>query len=248
MTPAPPAVVMYDVWAGTVVYEEALRWQRLLAAARAEDAIDDVLLTLEHDRVYTAGRHADLDRNVLGTSDIRVVAIDRGGDVTYHGPGQLVAYPITRLPHAKAVRPFVEALEQACVRTALDYGISAVPDRRRPGVWVGRDKLAAVGVRINGGVTSHGLAFNVTTDLTDFGGLVPCGITDAGVCSLRSLGVETTVEDVRASLVGHLAAALDRRLQPAAPAALGLSAAADPAAPERRVSLTGAGRAPGPRR
>ena len=213
---------MYDVWAGTVVYEEALRWQRLLVAARDEDAIGDVLLTLEHDRVYTAGRHADVARNILGTRDIRVVTIDRGGDVTYHGPGQLVAYPITKLVHAKAVRPFISALERACVRTAADYGICAAPDRRRPGVWVGSDKLAAVGVRINGGITSHGLAFNVHPDLEDFTGLVPCGIADGGVCSLASLGVDTTVADVRTRLVGHLATSLGRHLQPASPADLGL--------------------------
>lgn len=214
---------LHDVWAGSVVYEEALRWQRLLVAARAEDAIDDVLLTLEHDPVYTAGRHANLARNVLGTTDIRVVPIDRGGDVTYHGPGQLVAYPITKLGHAKAVRPYVAALEHACVCTAADYGITAAPDRRRPGVWVGADKLAAVGVRINGGITSHGLAFNVTTDLDDFRGLVPCGITDGGVCSLRSLGVDATVEDVRTRLVRHLAAALDKQLHPASPTDVGLA-------------------------
>ena len=228
MSSATPTGRLYDVWAGTVVYERALHWQRLLAAARAEDAIDDVLLTLEHDRVYTAGRHADVARNVLGTTDIRVVRIDRGGDVTYHGPGQLVAYPVTRLSHAKAVRPFVAALEQACVRTAADYGIEAVPDRRRPGVWVGGDKLAAVGVRINGGVTSHGLAFNVDPELSDFTGLIPCGIDGAGVCSLRSLGVDTTVEEVRGRLATHLASALGRRLQPASPAAVGLGAAASP--------------------
>ena len=231
---------MHDIWSGTVVYEEALRWQRLLAAARAEDAIEDVLLTLEHDRVYTAGRHADVQRNVLGTTGIRVVRIDRGGDVTYHGPGQLVAYPITRLAHAKAARPFVGALEQACVRTAADYGIAAAADRRRPGVWVGGDKLAAVGVRINGGVTTHGLAFNVTPDLSDFAGLIPCGLDGAGVCSLASLGVDTTVEQVRARLVSHLASALGRRLQPASPEDLGLGVAPRSApAPAATGSSTG---------
>jgi lipoyl(octanoyl) transferase len=198
---------------GEVIYEEALRWQGLLAAARRDDAIPDVLLTLTHDRVYTAGRRADVARNVLGQSDIRVVETDRGGDVTYHGPGQLVAYPIVKLDHPKAARPFVDALVQACVRTAAEYGIAAAPDPARPGVWVGDDKLAAIGVRIDRGVTSHGLAFNVTTDLTDFAGLIPCGLADAGVCSLASLGVDTTVADVRARLVAHLAYALGRRAQ-----------------------------------
>lgn len=216
---------MLHVWCGEIVYEEALRWQRLLAAARADDAIDDVLLTLTHDRVYTAGRHADLARNVLRDTGVRIVEVERGGDLTYHGPGQLVAYPIVKLTDSKSVRPFVEGLVDACVRTAASFGIVARPDRHRPGVWVGDAKLAAVGVRVDRRVTSHGLAFNVATDLDDFrAGIVPCGISDADVCSLRSLGVDTTLDEVRRRLVAHLAEALGRRLQAASPADLGLTA------------------------
>lgn len=217
---------LLSVWAGEVVYEEALRWQRLLADARAEGAIDDVLLTLTHDRVYTAGRRADVAANVLGTRDIRVVPTDRGGDVTYHGPGQLVAYPILRLASSKAVRPYVTALEEAVVRTVASFGVDAAPDPRRPGVWVGDDKLAAIGVRVEHGVTRHGLALNVSTDLDDFAGLVPCGITDGGVCSLASLGVDTDVEQVRRRLVAALGETLQRRPVPATPADLGLILAA----------------------
>ena len=118
---------MLAVWCGEdIPYGEALRWQRLLVDARAEGAIDDVTLVLTHAPVYTAGRHADLTANVLGTRDIPLVETDRGGDVTYHGPGQLVCYPIRRLPHRKAVREHVAALEQACVATARDYGVEAV--------------------------------------------------------------------------------------------------------------------------
>lgn len=208
---------------GEVRYEEALRWQRLLVAARAADDIPDVLLTLEHDPVYTAGRHANLATNVLGTRDIRVVQIDRGGDVTYHGPGQLVAYPIIRLEHAKAVRPYVEALEEACVRTAASYGITARADRERTGVWVGDDKLAAIGIRVDGRVTMHGLAFNVDPDLEDYSGIVPCGIADGGICSLASLGVQATMADVRRRLVGHLGDTLERPIQPARRSDLGLT-------------------------
>ena len=213
---------MFVVNCGTVKYEEALRWQRLLVAARVEDEIDDVLLTCEHDRVYTAGRHADVEAHVLGTTDIRVVRIDRGGDVTYHGPGQVVAYPILRLTGPKRVRAYVEALEESCVRTAASFGVDARPDRARTGVWVGNDKLAAIGVRIERAVTSHGLALNVATDLHDFDGIVPCGLHDAGVCSLRSLGVDTSVEEVRRRLVAHLGTTLRRPLQAAAPRDLGL--------------------------
>ena len=209
---------MESVWLGEVVYEDALALQRLLVERRVSDQTDDVVLTLTHDRVYTAGRHADLARNLLGTRpDIRVVEIDRGGDLTYHGPGQLVAYPIVKLRHSKEVRAFVEGLVAACVRTARSFGVAARGDARHTGVWVaGFGKLAAVGIRIDRRVTSLGLAFNVAPRLEDFGGIVPCGIADAGVCSLASLGVEATVDEVRDRLVAHLAETLDRPLTPVA--------------------------------
>lgn len=199
---------MLAVDCGTVPYERALVWQRRLVQARREDAVDDALLTLEHEPVYTAGRHADR-AHVLGTRDIPVVQVDRGGDMTYHGPGQIVAYPILRLRAPRGVRDYVAALVEACVRTAADYGVRARPGRRT-GVWVGGDKLAAVGIRVDRGITSHGLAFNVTTRLDDFAGIVPCGIADAGVCSLASLGVDVTPAQVRERLVGHLASTLGR--------------------------------------
>jgi len=208
--------------AGTVVYEEALRWQRLLAAARAADEIDDVLLCLEHDRVYTAGRHANTAAHVLGTRDIRVVHVDRGGDVTYHGPGQLVVYPIRKLADGYRARFHVAALEEACIRTAATFGIEAHADPERTGVWVGDRKLVAIGVRIARRVTSHGLAFNVTTDLRDFDGIVPCGLADAEVCSLQSLGVDTTVAEVRRRLVAALGDAFGQPVEEATLADLGL--------------------------
>jgi lipoyl(octanoyl) transferase len=209
---------MLVVEAGRVVYEDALAWQRRLVAARARGEVPDVLLALEHDPVYTAGRRADVAANVLGDTGIRVVPVERGGDVTYHGPGQLVVYPIVLLRHAKAVRPFVEALEEACVRTARAFGVEARPQPApRTGVWVGDDKLVAIGIKIDGRVTSHGLAFNVTTDLADYAGIVPCGIPDAGVCSLSSLGVRASVADVRRRLVAELAATLDRDMRRVAP-------------------------------
>ena len=234
---------MLTVWAGEVVYEEAWRWQRLLAAARERDEIDDVVLALTHDPVYTAGRHADLTRHVRGTRpDIRVVQVDRGGDVTYHGPGQLVVYPILRLAERRGVRAYVAALEEACVRTAASYGVEARPIQGRTGVWVGQRKLVAIGVRVRAGITTHGLAYNVTTDLRDFEGIVPCGIADAGVCSLTSLGVETTIAEVRRRLVTQLADALDRPVVPARLSDLGLGLLADTAArpggPARSAAVT----------
>lgn len=218
---------MLSVWAGEVAYEEAWRWQRLLATARDEDAIGDVLLTLIHDPVYTAGRHADLARNLRGTRpDIRVVGVDRGGDLTYHGPGQLVVYPIIRLAQLRGVRAYVSALQEACVRTAASFGVSAHPIAGRAGVWVGNAKLAAIGVRVRRGVTTHGLALNVTTDLSGFDGIVPCGIDGASVCSLASLGVTTTLDEARHRLVAHLGVTLGRPVQPACLADIGIDTCA----------------------
>lgn len=222
---------MLAVECGEVRYEDALRWQHQLVAARAEGVIDDVLLTLTHDQVYTAGRHADVARHVLGTTGIRVVEVERGGDVTYHGPGQLVAYPILELPHTKSVRWFVEALETAMIRTAASYGFEARTVPGRIGVWVGDRKLGAVGIKIERRITFHGLAFNVDPDLTDFAGIVPCGIADADVCSLASLGVDADLVEVRRRLTGHLSTTLDRPLQPATPADVGLVTAAPVGAP-----------------
>lgn len=216
-----PTVLAVD--AGRLAYKEALAWQHQLVAAREADQVGDTLIVCEHEPVYTAGRHADLSRTLLGDSDVPVVETERGGDVTYHGPGQVVIYPILKLAHRKAARSHVEALVNACVATAASFGLPARADRRRPGVWVGDDKLAAVGVRVQRGVTSHGLAFNVACDLDEFtGGIVPCGLADAGVCSLASLGVETSMQDVRDRLVSRLGDCLDRTVRPAAPGELGL--------------------------
>ena len=209
-----------------VLFEEALRWQRLLVEARTADLIDDVVLMLTHDRVYTAGRRADVEQHVCDPGDIRVVRIERGGDVTYHGPGQVVLYPITLLPHAKAVRPYVQALEAACIATAATFGITAQADRTRTGVWVGDDKLAAIGIKLDGRVTSHGLAFNVDPDLADFAGIVPCGLHDAGVCSLASLGVDAEVRDVGGRIAAHLAQTLTAPLQVVRPSDVGLTTGA----------------------
>ncbi len=214
---------MLSVWCGEVRYEEALRWQRLLVEARADGAVDDVLLVLTHDAVYTAGRHADVARTVLRDAGIRVVHVDRGGDVTYHGPGQLVAYPIVKLGDSKAVRRHVDALVDACVLTARSFGLDAVADHDRPGAWVGSNKIAAVGVRVDRRVTSHGLAFNVAPDLDQFSaGIIPCGIADGGVTSLAAEGVDTTMTEARHQLVAFLGDTMQRRMHAATPADVGL--------------------------
>jgi lipoate-protein ligase B len=239
-TPPAAAPPLWHAACGEVVYERALAWQHDLWQRRVDDRVGDVLLTLTHDPVYTAGRHADLERNLVRSdTGVRVVPVERGGDVTYHGPGQLVAYPIVKLASSKAVGGFLDALLAASQATAADHGLPAVCDRRRPGVWVGDDKLAAVGLRVEQGVTFHGLAFNVDCDLGQFqAGIVPCGIRDGGVCSLASLGVSTTLEAERARLVARLAAALDREVVSIAPAALPAPDHA-PCAPDRRARRAG---------
>lgn len=207
--------------AGAIPYDVASAWQVELVRARTAGEICDVVVTLEHPPVYTAGRHADVAAHVLSAQmrgarpDIPLVPTDRGGDVTYHGPGQLVAYPIVKLNDPKGVRAYVRALEAAIVRTLGTYGLQSRhgEDESRSGVWVGNDKIAAIGVRVSGGITSHGLALNVAPALEDFAGIIPCGIADAGVCSMKSLGVKANQAEVEAVLVGSLAVELDREVR-----------------------------------
>jgi lipoyl(octanoyl) transferase len=210
-------VIAVDI--GRVGYGDALDLQHRLAAERAEDAREDVLVVCEHPAVYTAGRNANLD-NVLDAAAIPVVRADRGGDITYHGPGQVVIYPIIRLTSSREVRRYVGVLQDACIAVAARHGITAHAERALPGVWVGGDKLAAIGVRVRRGSTSHGLAFNVDPDLSHYDGIVACGIDDRGVCSLASLGVTTSTGVVARALVGELAQRLERPVRWADAAAL----------------------------
>jgi lipoyl(octanoyl) transferase len=178
---------------GPVEYEDGLSAQRLLVEARAAGLIPDTLLLLEHPRVVTLGRGAK-PHNVLWTPDqlrargFELFETDRGGDVTYHGPGQLVGYPIIDLkPDRKDVRKYVASVEELLIRTAADFGIRAGRVPGRVGIWTEAGKLAAIGVHISRWITSHGFALNVSTDLRDFASIVPCGISDAGVTSLQAL-------------------------------------------------------------
>lgn len=214
---------MTTVWAGHVAYADALRWQEQLVTARQADLVDDVMLVLTHQAVYTAGHHADIAANLTGArADIGVVRIDRGGDLTYHGPGQVVAYPIMRLAQRGGAKAYVRALEQAIIDCVATYGVAATRREGYPGVWVGHDKLAAIGVRVTRGVTKHGVALNVAPDLADYDGIIPCGITDGGVTSLAALGVAAEIEDAATRLTAALVHALDRMPQPASVSTLGL--------------------------
>lgn len=181
---------------GRIAYGEALALQERLVALRKEGAIADTLLLLEHDPpVVTLGRAAKeqnllLSRELLNARGFDVFETGRGGDVTYHGPGQLVGYPIVDLkPDRQDVRRYVSSLEETMIRIARDYGVQAERLEGFNGTWIDAHgprprKIGAVGVRISQWVTMHGFAINVTTDLSHFGLIVPCGITDKGVTSL----------------------------------------------------------------
>ena len=200
-------------WLGRVDYAEGLSLQRRLVAQRREGRIDDTLLLLEHPPVITLGRNGDRahlleDEQALLAMGIEVHEIGRGGDVTFHGPGQLVGYPIVRLAEGeKDAHAYLRNLEQALIELAAHYGIEA---RRVPGltgIWVGDEKLAAIGVRLSTGwITSHGFAFNVQTDLSCFSTIVPCGIRDKGVTSLARLLADCPAVDEVAEVAARTVA------------------------------------------
>ena len=195
---------------GVVPYGDALALQKALVEDRKAGRIPDQLLLLEHPPVITLGVKTRGDRShivatgeMLQASGVEVVETGRGGDVTYHGPGQLVGYPIFDLmPDRCDVHRYVRDLETVLIRAAARFGVSAGRMPGLTGVWVGDEKVAAIGIRISRWVTSHGFALNVSTDLAHFGFIVPCGITDKGVTSLERLtGGPVAMADARESVV-----------------------------------------------
>jgi len=190
-------------------YDEALALQRELVADRQAGRIDDTLLLIEHPPVLTVGVRGDGGRShivatpeTLAARGMQVFETGRGGDVTYHGPGQVVGYPILDLkPDRCDVHRYVRDLEEVLIRVAADFGIRTARVPGLTGVWAGREKLAAIGVRISRWVTSHGFALNVTTDLRDFDLILPCGIADRGVTSLARLGATATRTQVEDHIV-----------------------------------------------
>ena len=213
---------------GVVPYAEALTLQQDLVAARKADRIPDQLLLLEHPPVITLGAKVKDDRShvlaseqALDDAGVEVFEVGRGGDVTYHGPGQLVGYPIIDLrPDRCDVHRYVRDLEHVMIATAAAFGVTAGRVDGLTGAWVGQDKLAAIGVRISRWVTSHGFAFNVATDLSHFSLIVPCGIQDRGVTSLgRLLGRAPGMKTVEDAVLSAFASVFDRDPVEAAAAA-----------------------------
>ncbi len=202
---------------GEIDYVEAWEMQRGLAQARADGDGPDTVLLLEHPAVYTAGKRTQPgDRPTDGTP---VVDVDRGGRITWHGPGQLVGYPIVALREPFDVVGWVRLLEQVLIAACADLGLATVLVPSRSGVWLPADahrperKVAAIGVRVARGVTMHGFALNCDPDLTAFDRIVPCGIPDAGVTSLTAeLGATVAVSDARPAVICRLRQGLDGEL------------------------------------
>lgn len=207
-------------------YGEALALQRALVAERQAKRIEDVLLLVEHPAVLTLGVRGDGGRSHILADDaelagrgIDVFEAGRGGDVTYHGPGQIVGYPIIDLnPDRRDVHRYVRDIEEVLIRVAGDFGVAAGRVEGLTGVWVGNEKLAAIGVRIQRWVTSHGFALNVSTNLADFNLIVPCGIADRGVTSFARLGLTLTREEVEERVVANFAAVFERTVAVLPPA------------------------------
>jgi lipoyl(octanoyl) transferase len=212
----PEAGPIVASWLGRMDYHEALALQKRLVAERAEGLIGDQLLLLEHPRVLTLGRTADpahirADAATLAAQGIEVIRVERGGEVTYHGPGQLVAYPIMALsPRGLLVRPLVRALEAALVATCAAYGVAAGRREGHPGCWCDPDgadprKIGALGLRIERGVSYHGIALNVTVDLADFDLIDPCGMPGVTSTSIAAERGETATPPTTGSVEGAAA-------------------------------------------
>ena len=215
--------VCHSRYLGPVPYGEAHELQKQLVEKRKADEIPDTFLLLEHPHVITLGRAADrtnilADEAMRAQFGVELHETGRGGDVTYHGPGQLVGYPIIKLqPGRQDIRRYVRDLQEVLIRAAADFGVEAEPRGGDfVGVWVGNEKLAAIGIRISRWVTMHGFAFNVTTDLNYFRLIVPCGIKPEGghgVTSLQQLtGKQLTLQEVAERVVHHFGEVFNRSI------------------------------------
>lgn len=204
-------IEMRVIHAGLVEYHRALATQREIHGAIAEGSSANTLILLEHPSVYTAGRRTlDSEKPKDGTP---VVDVDRGGKITWHGPGQIVGYPIVRLANPHELVGFVRTIEAALIKVCKEFGITTQCISKRSGVWVvdnrGERKIAAIGIRVAKGVTMHGFALNVNPDMSAFGQIIPCGIADADVTSIsKELGRDISVSEVAPLVARHMIDAL----------------------------------------
>ena len=205
---------------GVVDYKKSLRLQGDRVAARKAGSIPDTLLLLEHPPVYTLGRNAKRENILFSPERLQrlgaeVFETDRGGDVTFHGPGQLVGYPIFDLTqHKRDLSWYMHSLEEVFIRVAGEFGIKASRTAGARGVWIGNDKLVAMGVHVSRWVTSHGFAFNVNTDLRFFDWIVPCGLHGKGVTSLQKLlELQVSMESVTDQVIRHFGRVFGMEMQ-----------------------------------
>ncbi|MEJ2051545.1 MAG: lipoyl(octanoyl) transferase LipB [Calditrichota bacterium] len=213
--------VTYE-WLGRRSYRPVWDYQQKLLDRRVAGEVADRLLLVEHSPTYTLGKAGD-QNHLLASSDelnakhIEYVPIDRGGDITYHGPGQLVGYPILYLgDYKKDVHWYLRQLEESIIQTIAEYGLQGTRDPEYTGVWVGDAKIAAIGVKVSRWVTMHGFALNVTTDLSYFGRIIPCGIFHKDVCSIQSLTNHTyTLQEVSQIYLEKFAQVFDCEIVPA---------------------------------
>lgn len=193
---------------GFIDYKEAWDLQKEIFSKRVNCKVDDTFFLLEHPHTYTLGKVAEKE-NLLTNDEqlnelgIKVYEIDRGGDITYHGPGQIVGYPIIKLSDWKEdTHEYLRGLEEVIMNVCADYGLRTERNSKYTGVWIANRKIAAIGIKVSRWVTMHGFAFNVNTDLNYFGGIIPCGIRDKDVTSLkRELGRDVDINEVKLKLV-----------------------------------------------
>lgn len=195
---------------GFIDYKETWDLQQEIHSKRVSGEVEDTFFLLEHPNTYTLGKTAHKE-NLIGSEDylknnqISVYDIDRGGDITYHGPGQIVGYPIIDLNNwFKDTHKYLRALEEVIIKTCSEYGLNCERNPKHTGVWIGDRKIAAIGIKVSRWITMHGFAFNVNTDLKLFNGIIPCGIQDKAVTSLsKELGKEINIVDVKAKLLNN---------------------------------------------
>jgi lipoyl(octanoyl) transferase len=194
----------------SIDYKEAWDLQKSIHQLRVENKIDDVLFLLEHPHTYTLGKTADKENLVgddkyLSEHNISVYDIDRGGDITYHGPGQIVGYPIINLSNwQQDTHKYLRAIEDVILNVCAEYGLNGSRVDKYTGVWIADRKICAIGIKVSRWITMHGFAFNINTDLKLFDGIIPCGITDKDVTSLnRELKKEIQINEVKEKIIHH---------------------------------------------
>ncbi|MHB9041794.1 MAG: lipoyl(octanoyl) transferase LipB [Melioribacteraceae bacterium] len=201
---------------GLIDYKQAWDLQKEIFDLRLRNEINDTFFLLEHPHTYTLGKVAERENLISSESQLKelgisVYDIDRGGDITYHGPGQIVGYPIIKLSDWKEdTHLYLRGLEEVIILTCREYGIETERNPKYTGVWIGERKIAAIGIKVSRWITMHGFAFNVNTDLSYFGGIIPCGIKDKDVTSLqRELGREISIDEVKEKLIKNFIKVFD---------------------------------------